>query len=176
MSDVTIRREGKADLPAIDQVNREAFGQEDEAIIVRAVREGDEPTVSLVAVTDGKVVGHILFSPATISSDSREWPAIALAPMSVLPEYQRRGIGSKLVERGLEACREAGYQRAIVLGHTSYYPRFGFRPAQVWDIRWEHSPPIEAFMALALVPGALDECSGIARYLPAFDPTPESDG
>ena len=142
MSDVTVRPEVKDDLPAIDRVNREAFGREGEALIVKAVREGGEPTISLVAVADGDVVGHILFSPATISSDSREWPAIGLAPMSVLPEYQRQGIGSKLVNRGLDSCREAGYERAIVLGHASYYPRFGFRPAQVWDIRWEHAPPI----------------------------------
>jgi len=174
MSDVTIRREAEDDISAIDRVNREAFGQEDEALMVKAVRESGEPTISLVAVDGAKVVGHILFSPATISSDGKEWPAIALAPMSVLPEYQRKGIGSKLIERGLEACREAGYERAIVLGHTSYYPRFGFRTAQTWDIRWEHAPLTEAFFALALVPGGLGECSGIARYLPAFDPTPAS--
>jgi putative acetyltransferase len=172
MSDVTIRREGGDDLLAIDRVNREAFGSEEEALMVRTVRESGEPTISLVAIANGNVVGHVLFTRATISSsDRREWAAAALAPMGVLPEHQRQGIGSKLVERGLRECLDSGYERAIVLGHPSFYTRFGFRPAQQWDIRWEYSPPIEAFMAVALVPGALEECSGIARYQAAFDPT-----
>ena len=130
---------------------------------------------ALVAIANGNVVGHVLFSRATISSDGREWPAVALAPMGVLPEYQGRRIGSKLVERGLQECRNGGYERAIVLGHPSFYTRFGFRPAQEWDIRWEHAPPVEAFVAVALVSGALEECSGIARYQPAFDPAENGD-
>ena len=120
MSDVTVRREVKDDLQAIDRVNREVFGTGEEALMVRTVRESGEPMISLVAIANGNVVGHVLFSRATISSDGREWPAVALAPMGVLPEYQGRRIGSKLVERGLQECRDGGYERAIVLGHPSF--------------------------------------------------------
>ena len=88
--------------------------------------------------------------------------------MAVLPDFQRQGIGHRLVTRGLEACRHEGHERVIVLGHPAYYPRFGFRPTEAFGISWEFEVRKEAFMALALTPGALDRCSGIARYLPEF--------
>lgn len=173
---VEIRCEQPEDTAGIRRVLQEAFGQPDEAGIVEAIRRCDDPTISLVALVDGELIGHILFSPVTISSNDGHWLAAGLAPMAVLPGFQRRGVGQQLVARGLEACRQEGYARVVVLGHASYYPRFGFRPAETFGIHWEYDVPREAFMALELTPGALDGCSGTARYLPEFTQTNGEEG
>ena len=88
--------------------------------------------------------------------------------MAVLPAWQRRGVGSQLVPSGLALCRAAGYDLVIVLGHTGYYPRFGFRPAPPLGIRWEHGADAH-FMVMELQPGALAGANGIVRYRPEFD-------
>ena len=166
--DIEIRRERPEDTAGIRRVLLEAFGQPDEARIVESIRQRDDPVISLVALVDGELVGHIMFSPVTITSDDGQWLAAGLAPMAVLPSLQRQGIGQQLVARGLEMCRQERYERVVVLGHPSYYPRFGFQPAHMFGIAWEYDAPKEAFMALALRPGALDACSGTARYLAEF--------
>ena len=128
---IVIRSEQLADHAAIANVNREAFGQEGEPRLVAALRdaEGFDPQLSLVALHDDAVVGHILFSPIEIVRDGGDVPAVALAPMAVLLEFQKQGIGSALVRAGLKACGRAGYRMVVVLGHADYYPRFGFTPA-----------------------------------------------
>ena len=123
---LAIRREGASDHEAIRQVNQLAFGRDDEARLVDALRDGGYVHLSLVAEVDGNVVGHILFSELPIITESGVVAALALAPMAVAPEQQRRGIGSRLVERGLDACREDGHRIVIVLGHPEFYPRFNF--------------------------------------------------
>ena len=167
----TIRSEQPEDHATIHEVNRLAFGQDDEARLVTALRhtEGFDPSLSLVAVRDAQVVGHILFSSIHIETDEGRVPAMALAPMAVLPRWQRQGIGSALVREGLEACRRAGHRIVVVLGHPDYYPRFGFRPASGHDVRPPFSVPDEAFMVKALAPGGLDGISGVVRYPGAFD-------
>ena len=125
--------------------------------------------LSLVAVEDGRVVGHILFSPVTIESGERTFSAVGLAPMAVLPELQHRGVGSQLVKAGLDECRKAGCERVVVLGHPEYYPRFGFVPASRYGIGCEYDVPDEVFMALELREGVLLDCHGIAKYQPEFN-------
>ena len=125
--------------------------------------------ISLVAVQDSHLVGHIAFSPVTISSDTTTIEAIGLGPMGVLPEFQRQDIGSQLVETGLQACSETNYGVVVVLGHLHYYPRFGFTPAKPYGIEWEHDAPVEAFMVKELKPGALVKTRGVVRYRPEFD-------
>jgi putative acetyltransferase len=159
-----IRREEPQDVAAIRHVNEQAFGGSGEANAIEALRDRGAATLSLVAVIDDRVVGHLLFSPATIESLDRSWSALGLAPLSVLPEYQRQGIGTALMQAGLEKCRQSGHERVIVLGHADYYPRFGFERARRYGVRFEFEAPDEACMVLALCPGAFDGVNGVAKY------------
>lgn len=163
---MTIRPEMVADFAAIRDVNRRAFGGEDEPRLVDSLRDGGYARVSLVAVQNRRVVGHILFSDLPIVTDVGVVSALSLAPMAVLPELQRQGIGSELVRRGLEACRNAGHRIAIVLGHPEYYSRFGFRPELAEPLESPYSG--DAFMAAELVPGALSGLKGRVEYPPPF--------
>ena len=166
-----LRPEQPDDYAAIDEVNRAAFGQEAEGRLVAAIRDADgfDPALSLVAIRDNRVVGHILFSPILIETDAGDVPALALAPMAVLPEYQRRGIGSELVRGGLDACRERGHRIVVVLGHPDFYPRFGFTPAGRHGVRCPFDVPEEVFVVLGLHAGALCGTTGVVRYPPAFN-------
>lgn len=163
-----IREEVGPDAVAVYRVNLAAFDRPEEAGLVDALRRRGAFICSLVAELDGAIVGHILFTPATIETDGGAIVVAALGPLAVSPEYQKQGIGGRLVQAGLNRCREAGYRIVIVLGHPAYYPRFGFQPARPLGIRWEHEAPVEAFMVAELVPGALEGVRGIARYQPEF--------
>ena len=162
---VQVRPEDDADFGAIRAVNREAFGTVAEADLVDALRANGDAALSLVAENDSGVVGHILFSHLPIRTSARDVAALALAPMSVLPRWQRRGVGSVLVRTGLDRCREAGFEAVVVLGHPTYYPRFGFSTRLAAPLEAPFSGP--AFMALDLVPGALTG-GGVVRYPGAF--------
>ena len=166
---VIIRREEPADVAAIRRVNERAFGGTAEANAIDLLRDRGAATLSLVAVIDDRVVGHLFFSPVTIESIDRTWPGLGLAPLSVLPEYQRQGIGTALILTGLEECRRLGHERIIVLGHPAYYPRFGFERASRYGVRFEFEAPDEACLILALRPGALDGVDGVARYQPEWN-------
>jgi putative acetyltransferase len=116
-------------------------------------------------------MGHILFTPVTIDQGggrAARLRAMGLAPVAVLPEFQRQGIGSELVRRGLTACRDIGYEAVVVLGHPDFYPRFGFAPASTFGLKCEYSVPDPVFMAIELVPGALKGISGLVKYAPEF--------
>lgn len=175
---VTIRAERPEDVAAIADVVTRAFGQPDEAKLVERIRAADrfDPSLSLVAATraddalEDSIVGHILFSPIVIDrGGGGRVDALSLAPMAVAPEYQNRGIGTRLVHAGLEAARSTGHRIAIVLGHDHYYPRFGFIPASRHNILPPFDAPDAAFMALALQPGSLDHAAGVVRYPAAFN-------
>jgi putative acetyltransferase len=165
---VQIREETAADLEAIRDVNRRAFAGESEALLVDRLREDGVVVTSLVAVESERVVGHILFTELTIETDRGPVAAATLAPLAVFPERQRAGIGSALTRRGLEVCRERGKDAVVVVGHPSYYPRFGFSAELAKTIRSQYSGAGEAWMALELTPGALVG-GGEARFPAAFD-------
>ncbi len=165
---ITIRHEMPEDIPAIRRVNEQAFDRAEEANLVEALRRRGVIALSLVAVKDAEIVGHILFSPVTIESGESTFDALALGPMAVLPSHQGHGIGSQLVRAGLEECRRLGHDLVIVLGHPDFYPRFGFVPASRYGIRWERDVPDEVFMVAELREGALTERGGTVRYQPEF--------
>ena len=167
---IEIRKEQSGDAAAIRLVNEKAFGGPTEADIVDALREFCLERVSLVATADGRIVGHILFSPVTIESEGKEIRGMGLAPMAVLPEYQRQGIGSRLVEAGIAALRDSPCPFVIVLGHPEYYPRFGFEPASRHSItcQWEGVPD-DAFMILVPDAATMTGASGVARYRAEFE-------
>jgi putative acetyltransferase len=171
MDSFFIRPEIPADIPAIYEVNCQAFGHDDEARLVDELRaNGDfNPDLSLVAVFNDRVIGHILFPDVTIESEEGIVPAVALAPLVVHPEFQGRGLGLALVEDGLDACRFLGHRIVIVVGHPGYYPRFGFSPACSSGIEAPFVVADDVFMALALVPGALDGIHGRVRYPKSFE-------
>ena len=162
-----IRPERPADIAAIAALNRAAFETGLEADLVDALRGQAEPIVSLVAEEGGAIVGHILFTPVTLSGH-HDVKVMGLAPMAVLPASQRRGIGSALVRAGLERCRQLPAAAVVVLGHAAYYPRFGFVPASRFGIACEYDVPDDVFMALELEPRSLHGKPGTIRYHRAF--------
>ena len=163
-----IRPETTEDVDSIRHVNEQAFGQKEEADIVDKLRNRGMVTLSLVAVQGDRIVGHILFSPVMIEAESSSFEAIALAPMAVLPAYQRKGIGSQLVRDGLAECRRLGHEIVVVLGHPDYYPRFGFVLAKPRGIDCEFEVPEEAWMILELREGALAGRRGIVKFQSEF--------
>jgi putative acetyltransferase len=164
---IEIRAEAEGDKAAVFEINAAAFETQSEARLVDTLRNSAEPFVSLVAVDGEEIVGHIMFTPVTLDSYDN-LKLMGLAPMAVSPSRQRSGIGSALVNAGLERCRELGIGAVLVLGHAAYYPRFGFRPASLWGIRSEYDVPDDVFMLLELSPGYLRDYHGTIRYNAAF--------
>jgi putative acetyltransferase len=168
---IAIRLETTEDAAEVRHVNELAFAQPAEADLVEKLRHAVSVTdvLSLVAVDDD-VVGHILFTPVVVESLGRRVLGMGLAPMAVLPDRQRQGIGSQLVRRGLDILRERGCPFVVVVGHPEYYPRFGFEPASAHGLasQWEGMPDA-AFMALVLDVTAMAGVSGVAKYREEFN-------
>jgi putative acetyltransferase len=162
-----VRDEKERDRTAVHALNASAFETSAEAELVDALREQARPVISLVAEHTDAVVGHIMFSPVSLSGHT-DLKIMGLAPMAVAPEYQRQGIGSALVRAGLDRCKELGFGAVVVLGHPEYYPRFGFSSAKRFDIGCEYEVPEEVFMVMELQPGYLRGNSGIIKYHAAF--------
>ena len=163
-----IRTEKPEDLEAVRNVNIVAFGRENEADLVDRLR-GIESTFSFVAVQSDRIVGHLLFSLVTVEGKySKNLSILGLAPVAVLPNYQRQGIGTLLIREGLKECGRSGFQAVVVLGYPDFYSRFGFIPASRKSLGCEYDVPDEAFMVLELESGALQDCSGTVKYRSEF--------
>jgi len=162
-----IRSENEKDIKAVHSLNTSAFGTEAETNLVDALRKKTHPYSSLVAEGNNEVVGHILFTPVSLSGHS-EINIMGLAPMAVAPEHQKKGVGSKLIHAGLERCKELRFGAIVVLGHSEYYPRFGFLPSSHFGISCEFKVPEEAFMVIELQSGYLSGKSGIIKYHAEF--------
>jgi putative acetyltransferase len=163
-----IRSETPEDVASVRTVIERAFGRTDEADLVDALRSNVPSSISIVAVEDDRVVGHILFSPVRVAAEDSAFGATALAPLAVAPEYQNRGIGAALVRAGLDECRRRGERVVFVLGHPSYYPRFGFEPSKPRGVGCEFDVSDEAFMVAELEPDALEGRTGTVHYRPEF--------
>lgn len=170
MEDLKIRKKIFQDIEAIRAINEKAFGQPQEANLVDKLRSNCDGLLSLVALQDEKIIGHILFSPVTIEGHQGILKGMGLAPMAVVPEFQRQGVGSQLVETGIEILKKSNCSFIIVLGHPEYYPRFGFEPASRYGIesQWE-SVPDNAFMILWLDKTIMNQVSGVAKYRDEFN-------
>lgn len=161
-TDVTVRTERQDDDAAIDVVVASAFGQRDEADLVRALRSSTAwlPQLSLVAELDHRVVGHAAFTRAHVDGV----PVLALAPVSVIPDAQHRGIGTALVEDGISRARADGESLIVVLGDPAYYGRFGFTAAAAMGVSGPFGPIVE-FQCLPLADAFP---TGTMRYPAAF--------
>ncbi|WP_119080333.1 GNAT family N-acetyltransferase [Chitinophaga alhagiae] len=169
---IDIRAEQEQDIPVVYSLHAAAFGQENEGRLVDLLRQSEHyiPALSLVAVLDGAIIGHILFTKLKIMTGAGgEVESLALAPVSVTPDLQYAGVGGQLVRHGLEVARELGYGSVIVLGHAQYYPKFGFAPASRWGLTTTYEVPDEVFMAIELQPGALAGAAGRVVYPKAFE-------
>ena len=165
---VTIREEHPEDIEAIRGVNEKAFGQPQESHLVDALRSNGGVLLSLVATVNSLVVGHILYSPVSVGTEGEEVMGAGLGPMAVLPEYQRQGIGGKLIETGNQKLREAGCPFIVVVGHPEYYPRFGFEPARGYGMKCEWDVPDSVFMVLVTDRSKMKGVSGLAKYRQEF--------
>ena len=165
---MTIREEHPDDIAAIRRVVHEAFDRPEEADLVDKLRDHGKFELSLVAELDCKVVGHILFTGVTIEGVDPCPRTLGLAPLAVLSEFQRKGVGSALMRRSLERCRDMGHDAIVVVGHPEYYPKFGFLSATRYGLRCEYEVPEDVFMALELRAGALQGTRGLVRYQPEF--------
>jgi predicted N-acetyltransferase YhbS len=173
---VNIRKENLIDRSWVIKLTQKAFetleiSNHNEGQLVEKLRKA--PTfveeLSLVAELEGKVVGHILFTPIVIDNGEQQFHSLILAPVSVLPEFQKKGIGSQLIGAGHQKSKELGFQSAILLGHPEYYPRFGYKPASTWGIKTQLPlPSDDVFMAVELTEGALSKVSGMVVFPPEF--------
>lgn len=169
--DIKIRQEKEEDYKFSENLVEKAFKNADysdhkEHLLVEKLRKSDVfiPELSLIAELDGEAVGHIMLTKLTIESEENTYETLALAPVSVLPEYQNKGIGSELIRESLKIAKEMGYKSVIVLGHDKYYKRFGFKPASSWGIKAPFEVADEAFMALELEARGLDGIKGHVVY------------
>ncbi|MBX0353871.1 GNAT family N-acetyltransferase [Bacillus toyonensis] len=171
---VTIRKEQKNDYRKTEEVVKEAFLNEEfsdkkEHELVKRIRECDAfiPELSIVAV-DKEIVGHIMLSKITIEQGGTTVDSLALAPVSIAPSHQKKGIGGKLITAALEKAKELGYGSVVVLGHPEYYPKFGFERASQWNIKAPFEVPDEVFMVMELRENTLQGVEGIVQYSSAF--------
>lgn len=174
--EIIVRQEVPLDYKETEEVVQKAFEHAEfadhtEHLLVARLRKGDAfiKELSLVATANGKIIGHILFTKLEIVDGNKVYPSLGLAPLSVLPEFQRTGGGKLLMEEGLKRCTDLGYTSVILLGHPSYYPRFGFRKASEFNISAPFPAPDEAFMAMELVPGSLSKVKGMVKHPKEFD-------
>lgn len=173
--EIKLRQENKNDFESVFQLIEKAFEEEEysdhkEQFLVERLRKSEAfiPELSIVAEIDNKIVGHILFTKLKIKNESQIFPSLALAPVSVLPQFQGKGIGSKLILYGHEIAKSLGYKSVILLGHQDYYPRFGYELCEKYNIKMPFDVPAENCMVIALIEDGLKDVSGEVVYPKAF--------
>lgn len=171
-----IRKEIPSDYDRVFELTTKAFetmpfseGNEDKLVVRLRNASAFIPELSLVAELGGQLVGHILFTPLVVDNGQEQFQSLVLGPVSVLPEFQKQGIGSQLILAGHQKAKELGFQSVILIGHPEYYPRFGYKPASTWGIKTQIPlPSDDVFMAVELVEGGLSGVSGMVIFPPEF--------
>jgi len=171
-----IRQENKEDHKIVFNIIKNAFKTEQysdhkEHFLVERLRNSNAfvPELSRVAVENKQLVGHILLTKIKVANKFKEFTGLALAPVSVLPEYQKKGIGKKLIIDAHDIARKLGFKFIVLLGHEKYYPRFGYEPADKYNIQFPFDAPKQNCMVLALKKNALDEVNGTIVYPKEFN-------
>ncbi|GAA3733456.1 N-acetyltransferase [Flavobacterium ginsengisoli] len=173
--EIKLRQENKNDFESVFHLIEKAFEKEEysdhkEQFLVERLRKSDAfiPELSIVAEIDNHIIGHILFTKLEIKNESQTFPSLALAPVSVLPEFQGKGVGSKLILHGHEIAKSLGYKSVILLGHQDYYPKFGYELCEKYNIKMPFDVPTENCMVIALAEDGLKGVSGEVVYPKAF--------
>ena len=176
IKDLIIRQENKSDYKKVFKLIEKAFASEkmsdhQEQFLVEKLRKSDNfiPKLSLVAELKSEIVGFILLTPVKIQNSNTEFQTLALAPVAVLPKFQKQGIGGSLIRKSHELARNLNYNSVVLLGHEDYYPKFGYLPASNFQIEFPVQIPEENFMAIELEDNALKEVSGKVVYPPEFN-------
>jgi len=176
MNQIIIRQETPKDHSWVIELTAKAFetmpfSEGDEDKLVENLRKASSfiPELSLVAELNGQVVGHILYTPMIIDNGQQQYQSLVLGPVSVLPEFQKMGIGGMLIIAGHQKAKELRFQSVILIGHPEYYPRFGYKPASGFGIKTQIPlPSDDVFMAVELTEGALTGVSGMVIFPPEF--------
>ena len=173
--EIKLRQENEKDYKSVFQLIEKAFEHEEysdhkEQFLVERLRKSNAfiPELSIVAELENKIIGHILLTKLEIKNDSESFESLALAPVSVLPEFQGKGIGSKLILQSHKTAKDLGYKSIILLGHQDYYPRFGYELCEKYNIEMPFDVPAENCMVIVLVENGLAGVSGKVVYPPAF--------
>lgn len=172
---INVRQEKPADYPAVFELIEKAFRNLEvsnhlEHFLVERLRESKTfiPELSLVALLENKIVGHILLSKIKIKNNDKEFETLILAPVSVLPEFQNSGVGSQLINEAHKKAIELGFKSVILVGHEDYYPRFGYKKAIEFGIKQPFDVPEENSLVVELVDNGFDNVSGIVEYPKCF--------
>lgn len=172
---INIRKEQLKDREEIYNIIKESFKSAEhsdgsEQDLVNRLRNSDSyiQELSLVATCDKTIVGHIMFTKISIENKDLKTESLALAPLSVLPKYQRQGVGSKLISEGLSIAKNLGYKSVVVLGSEKYYPKFGFKEAKEFGINPPFDVPSKNFMVIDLEPASLKYVNGVVKYAKEF--------
>lgn len=168
---ILLRPEEASDIETIFDLNKQAFGRDNEANVVSLLRckKTFIPALSIVAIRERQLVGHILFTLVEIvDSQTKKNQSLALAPVAVHPDFQNEGIGTQMIKYGLNQAQQLGFKSVMVLGRATYYPRFGFLPASHWHIYAPFDVLSCSFMAMELKPGGLHGVSGIVDFPSEF--------
>ena len=169
---LSIRQELRSDYEQIDALLGSAFQGKQEVVLVNQIRESQDyiPGLSFVAVDNNAIVGHLLFSKIQLTFDSGEaCQILSLAPLSVLPQHQKQGVGSALVLHGLNEVRKSAYPLIVVVGHPQYYLKFDFVLAKPFGLRLKYEVPDNAFFVMEIEKGFLHQRSGLVEFPEYFD-------
>ena len=174
--EVTIRQEKPSDHKAVFELiasafETEKFSDHKEQFLVERLRKSNAfiPELSLVSEYENKIVGHVLLTNLKIINALNQFESLALAPVSVHPVFQQKGIGGKLIKEAHRRAKELGYQSIVLLGHENYYPKFGYQRADLFGIEFPFDVPKENCMAIELTSGALKEVNGMVEYPKEFN-------